>query len=427
MITDSQRAAIGHVSGNLQLIACAGSGKTEVVARRVVNLLRPTSEGGGGCQPVNLIAFTFTDKAAAELKERIHIRCREHFGDMTGLAEMYVGTIHGFCLDLLKSEVPAFMKYKVLNEVQQTLFVDRHSRASGLTQSTTLTGLPLKRFTDTPHFIGSLNILREDKAVSPTLLEGVTVAEHLTIVHEDLRPHQNLLTAHSVGVPHLNIERIAEALKAQGMTQRVEICSLPPSIFSSDDRAALWTEIALLLNRQERNPKLRANDERILQSVSIAPGRDGAIWPCGELYWADDSTVTVFGHSALGAVFVNTDAEFAPLVHLCPSFDTSAAIAFLQRIEQRRIDTAWDEGDFPLRQVFEWFEDRRQQILADEKCKQKLVALSLFPSNGVLRPLKAIALPGNFADPLNLSDLVDLEVLRGRREIFARTTTCLNA
>jgi len=179
MITDSQRAAIGHVSGNLQLIACAGSGKTEVVARRVVNLLCPVTEGGGGCQPGNLIAFTFTDKAAAELKERIHARCREHFGDITGLAEMYVGTIHGFCLDLLKSEVPTFMKYEVLNEVQQTLFVDRHSKVSGLTQSTTLTGVPLKRFTDTKHFIDSVNILREDRAVSPDALNGVSVAEHL--------------------------------------------------------------------------------------------------------------------------------------------------------------------------------------------------------------------------------------------------------
>ena len=81
--------------------------------------------------PANIVAFTFTDKAAAELKERIHERCREAFGAMIGLAEMYVGTIHGFCLELLKSEVPEYMKYEVLNEVQQALFVDRHSRGVG--------------------------------------------------------------------------------------------------------------------------------------------------------------------------------------------------------------------------------------------------------------------------------------------------------
>ena len=39
--------------------------------------------------------------AAAELKERIVSRCREELGEVHGMAEMYVGTIHAFCLDLL--------------------------------------------------------------------------------------------------------------------------------------------------------------------------------------------------------------------------------------------------------------------------------------------------------------------------------------
>jgi DNA helicase-2/ATP-dependent DNA helicase PcrA len=177
--TDAQIRAIQHVNGNLQLIACAGSGKTEVVARRVVNLLRPREQNGGGLQPQNIIAFTFTDKAAAELKERIHARCREDLGSVVGLAEMYVGTIHGFCLDLLKTEVPRYMKYEVLNEVQQTLFIDRHSRQSGLTLATTLTGQPLKRFTDTPRFVAALSILREDQPENPAALANCSVAQQL--------------------------------------------------------------------------------------------------------------------------------------------------------------------------------------------------------------------------------------------------------
>src|SRR6516165_6830254 len=98
-LTSSQQAAINHHDGNLQLIACAGSGKTEVVARRVVELLKT-----GKAKPGNIIAFTFTDKAAAELKERIFTRCREALGEVHGLAEMYVGTMHAFCLELLQSE-----------------------------------------------------------------------------------------------------------------------------------------------------------------------------------------------------------------------------------------------------------------------------------------------------------------------------------
>jgi DNA helicase-2/ATP-dependent DNA helicase PcrA len=74
---------------------------------------------------------------------------------------MFVGTIHAFCLELLKSEAPKYLKYEVLNEVQQGLFVDRHSKQSGLTTSTDLAGTALKRYRDTKHYIGALAILRE--------------------------------------------------------------------------------------------------------------------------------------------------------------------------------------------------------------------------------------------------------------------------
>ena len=67
--TRAQDAAIRTIDHNLQIIACAGSGKTEVVAQRVVELLR--EKGPEGILPANIVAFTFTEKAAAELKDRI--------------------------------------------------------------------------------------------------------------------------------------------------------------------------------------------------------------------------------------------------------------------------------------------------------------------------------------------------------------------
>jgi DNA helicase-2/ATP-dependent DNA helicase PcrA len=90
--TAAQREAIAHRQGNLQLVACAGSGKTEVVARHVALLLDRTHPGA--LAPREIVAFTFTEKAAAELKERIFVRARERNGDVVGLAELYVGTIH---------------------------------------------------------------------------------------------------------------------------------------------------------------------------------------------------------------------------------------------------------------------------------------------------------------------------------------------
>ena len=95
--TAAQAEAIACLAEPLQIIACAGSGKTQVISQRIASLLAQP-----GVKPQNVIAFTFTEKAAAELKERIlSILETERLGTL-GLAEMYVGTMHGYALDLLQ-------------------------------------------------------------------------------------------------------------------------------------------------------------------------------------------------------------------------------------------------------------------------------------------------------------------------------------
>ena len=161
-LTDAQERAVKYSGRNLQLIACAGSGKTEVVARRVAHLL--TKSGDDCLKPRNIVAFTFTEKAAAELKERIIRRTTEaNGGDVTGMAEMYVGTIHGFCQELLQNEVPEYLKYEVLEPIRQSLYVNRKSNLTGLTSSSKLNGARLKRWIDTGNYLSALSVLREDE------------------------------------------------------------------------------------------------------------------------------------------------------------------------------------------------------------------------------------------------------------------------
>jgi DNA helicase-2/ATP-dependent DNA helicase PcrA len=215
--TQSQQRAIGFGAGNLQLIACAGSGKTEVVARRVVHLLTPGRPGS--LIPANIIAFTFTDKAAAELKERIFTRTREELGEVSGMAEMFVGTIHAYCLELLKSEAPKYLKYEVLNEVQQGLFVDRHSKQSGLTVSTDLAGAPLKRYRDTDLYIRALSILREAELENSNL-DGCSILEGLE-AYQELMDESSYLDSSSILDTAVEVltndddlrERLAERVK----------------------------------------------------------------------------------------------------------------------------------------------------------------------------------------------------------------------
>ena len=174
-LTKTQQQAVRYSGKNLQLIACAGSGKTEVVAQRVAHLLTRSRQR---LEPRNIVAFTFTNKAAAELKERIIVRTKEAFGDepLTGMADMYVGTIHGFCQELLKNEVPKYLKYEPLEALRQKLYVDRNSRQTGLTQCSAANGRRLRRYIDSDRYIAALNALREDDT-NKRRLKDCTVAE----------------------------------------------------------------------------------------------------------------------------------------------------------------------------------------------------------------------------------------------------------
>jgi DNA helicase-2/ATP-dependent DNA helicase PcrA len=177
--TDAQKEAIAEISRNLQVIACAGSGKTQVISARVVEILRVRRDEGVG--PQNIVAFTFTDKAAAELKERITRLVGEAFGDVSGLAEMYVGTIHGYCLQLLQTYLFEFLKFSVLTEVQNRLLIGRNSLKSGLKQVDIISGpsagQKLKRTPqDVRIFIEALNVIREDNIDFAQLPEGLMAA-----------------------------------------------------------------------------------------------------------------------------------------------------------------------------------------------------------------------------------------------------------
>ncbi|MBL8678389.1 MAG: ATP-dependent helicase [Myxococcales bacterium] len=160
-LTPTQRAAVEHSGGHLQLIACAGSGKTEVVARRIARMLDPSA--ADPCPPSGIVAFTFTDRAADELESRIHQRVREAYGSLIGMAELYVGTIHAFCRRLLQSEVSEFLRYSVLDGVGQRMLVAREPDRSGFSLAKTRDREPLslEDSRSISAYLAALDVLRQ--------------------------------------------------------------------------------------------------------------------------------------------------------------------------------------------------------------------------------------------------------------------------
>ncbi len=91
-LTPAQREAVCHVDGPMLVLAAAGSGKTRVITRRVAHLL---SRGIAGS---NILALTFTNKAAGEMRERVAALVPD--------SGVWVGTFHALCARLLRQYAP---------------------------------------------------------------------------------------------------------------------------------------------------------------------------------------------------------------------------------------------------------------------------------------------------------------------------------
>ncbi len=155
--TDEQKKAIAHTKGHLRIIACAGSGKTEVVSRRIANLIK------SGVKPKNIVAFTFTEKAADELKSRIRKVLQDECPERADFGEMYVGTIHSFCFDMLQELDPVYKSYAVLDEAKRVAYVSKYRNFSRLNlwplRYSSVSGKPLSYYTTINRFLYSYDIV----------------------------------------------------------------------------------------------------------------------------------------------------------------------------------------------------------------------------------------------------------------------------
>src|SRR5438132_1346141 len=129
-----QRLAVEHGAGPLLVVAGAGTGKTHVLTARIVYLIT-----SGAAKPHEILAVTFTERAAAEMQERVDINTP------IGLNDAVIRTFHGFGDEVFREfalELGRSGELRVLSPAEQVILVREH--LYGCAQCDI--ALPLKRY-----------------------------------------------------------------------------------------------------------------------------------------------------------------------------------------------------------------------------------------------------------------------------------------
>src|SRR5437763_380522 len=122
-----QRRAVEHGAGPLLIVAGAGTGKTHVLTARIVHLI-----ASGAAKPHEILAVTFTEKAAAQMQERVDL------STPLGLNDAAIKTFHGFGDEVFREfalELGRSGELRVLSAAEQVIFMREN-----------LYELPLKRY-----------------------------------------------------------------------------------------------------------------------------------------------------------------------------------------------------------------------------------------------------------------------------------------
>jgi DNA helicase-2/ATP-dependent DNA helicase PcrA len=159
-LTPAQREAVTHTEGPLLVVAAAGSGKTRVITRRVAYLIQQ------GVPPSQILALTFTNKAAREMQDRIL--------QLVHGQKIVIGTFHAVCARLLRQYAP-----KLGFDPSFTIY-DQDDRLKAIRDVMRSAGLDAAGVT--PERVESLISYAKNKLWSPQMIVSQRQGDHLAAI-----------------------------------------------------------------------------------------------------------------------------------------------------------------------------------------------------------------------------------------------------
>ncbi|MDB5161390.1 MAG: pcrA [Candidatus Saccharibacteria bacterium] len=157
-LNEEQKRAVSTTDGPLLILAGAGSGKTKTLTHRIAHLLRSKK-----ATPYNILAVTFTNKAAGEMRDRVATLLGNDAGNRGFMP--YMGTFHSICVRLLRQDGENF------GIPRNFVIWDEGDRMAAIKQVSRNLGIDEKKFP--PRLITSLISSAKNEMVSPTEYKAV--------------------------------------------------------------------------------------------------------------------------------------------------------------------------------------------------------------------------------------------------------------
>src|SRR2546422_7511826 len=144
-LNPEQREAVLQINGPLLILAGAGSGKPRVITRRIAYLA-----GDGHANPEEVLAVTFTNKAAEEMRARVETLLG------SDCSRMWVSTFHSLCARLLRREAPHIglsRDFVIYDSTDQLTVIKQALREIGIDDSTVQPRLALSRISHAKNWV----------------------------------------------------------------------------------------------------------------------------------------------------------------------------------------------------------------------------------------------------------------------------------
>lgn len=160
-LNEQQKLAVKTTEGPLLILAGAGSGKTKTLTHRIAHIILT-----GKAQPQNILAVTFTNKAAGEMRERVATLLGQNPNNRSFMP--FLGTFHSICVRLLRQDG------EHINVPRSFVIYDEQDRLSAVKQVSKQQGIDEKSFP--PRLIASLISSAKNEMVSPTQYASIASA-----------------------------------------------------------------------------------------------------------------------------------------------------------------------------------------------------------------------------------------------------------